>query len=285
MCRLFGFRSVIQSQVHQSLVEAENALAVQSRKHPDGWGVAYYVADAPHLVKGGFPAVEDHIFRRVSGLVASQTVLAHIRKATVGDVNTLNSHPFQHGSWVFAHNGQVEEYGQVKEELERQIAPTLRRYVLGDTDSEVIFYLFLTQLSRLTDMHRRGTQSETVALALARTVRQVREIADHRPGVERSKLTLLVTDGHTMVGLRSGTTLMFSTYKGRCSDRGFCPFLSPECEAPTETGFVNHLLISSEQLQGQNVWIELEDDHLVGVDWRMRLFRGSVDGVIEEAGA
>ncbi|MEO1268730.1 MAG: class II glutamine amidotransferase [Myxococcota bacterium] len=284
MCRLFGFRSVIQSQVHQSLVEADNALAVQSQKHPDGWGVAYYVADAPHVVKGVFPAVEDHIFRRVSGVVASQTVLAHIRKATVGEVNTLNSHPFQHGSWVFAHNGQVEGFAEVKEELQQHITPTLRRYILGDTDSETLFYLFLSHLSRLTDMHRRGAQSETVALALSRMVRQVRSIADRRPDQERSKLTFVVTDGHTMVGLRSGTTLMFSTYKRRCSDRDFCPYLAAECEAPTETGFVNHLLISSEPLQGQNVWLEVGDEHLVGVDWRMRLFRGSIDGVIADGG-
>ena len=30
MCRLFGFRSVLQSQVHRSLANADNALAVQS---------------------------------------------------------------------------------------------------------------------------------------------------------------------------------------------------------------------------------------------------------------
>ena len=41
MCRLFGFRSVIPSQVHQSLVGAENALMLQSDRHPDGWGVAW----------------------------------------------------------------------------------------------------------------------------------------------------------------------------------------------------------------------------------------------------
>jgi len=44
MCRLFGFRSVLRSRVHRSLRTADNALAVQSRVHPDGWGVAYYVA-------------------------------------------------------------------------------------------------------------------------------------------------------------------------------------------------------------------------------------------------
>ena len=51
MCRLFGFKSIINSQVHKSLVHTDNAFASQSTKHPDGWGVAYYREDVPHLIK------------------------------------------------------------------------------------------------------------------------------------------------------------------------------------------------------------------------------------------
>ena len=51
MCRLFGFRSVIPSQVHRSLLSADNALGTQSSQHPDGWGVAFYVDGSPHLTK------------------------------------------------------------------------------------------------------------------------------------------------------------------------------------------------------------------------------------------
>ena len=77
MCRLFGFRSVLRSQVHRSLRTADNALAVQSRAHPDGWGVAYYVAGAPHVIKSTGMAGSDHLFERVSGLLTSETVVAH----------------------------------------------------------------------------------------------------------------------------------------------------------------------------------------------------------------
>jgi len=56
MCRIFGFRSVMQSQVHRSLVSADNAFMRQSERHPDGWGVAYYLANAPHVIKGASAA-------------------------------------------------------------------------------------------------------------------------------------------------------------------------------------------------------------------------------------
>ena len=155
--------------------------------------------------------------------------------------------------------------------LLNEVAPNLRRYILGDTDSEVAFYMFLTELSRVTDLHRRGTGVEEVVDALVKTVKRIRDIADTGSGEESSKLTFIATNGHTMAAIRSEKELFFSTYKTCCLDRDACPHLSPECEAPTETGFVNHLIISSEPLQGDNTWIELAEDEAIGVDWRMRL--------------
>ncbi|MEO0323985.1 MAG: class II glutamine amidotransferase, partial [Myxococcota bacterium] len=112
VCRLFGFRSVIQSQVHRSLVAADNALGRQSAGHPDGWGVAYYVDGAPHLTRSPGHALSDALFHRVSGVVSSETVLAHVRKATQGPKTVLNCHPFQYGRWVFAHNGDLPRFHQ-----------------------------------------------------------------------------------------------------------------------------------------------------------------------------
>ncbi|MCA9531109.1 MAG: hypothetical protein KC543_13325, partial [Myxococcales bacterium] len=59
----------------------------------------------------------------------------------------------------------------------------------------------------------------------------------------------------------------------RCADRDTCPSLAPECEAPTATGFVNHLLFSSEPIHGENIWLPLRDGEMIGVDWRMRVTR------------
>jgi glutamine amidotransferase len=266
---------VLKSQVHRSLVAAENALAVQSRKHSDGWGLAYYIADSPHVIKSVMPAAKDHIFQRLSGVVASETVLAHLRKATVGEVNILNAHPFQFGRWVFAHNGEVRDFEKHRDTIRTLVAPTLRRYIFGDTDSETLFYLFLTRLDRLTDLNRRGTSVEHVVEALRETISAVRAIADRGDAEdERCLLTFVATDGHTLVGVSSGKPLVYSTYKTRCLDRDTCPFLAPECEAPTTTGKVNHLVVSSEVLSGTNVWTDIEEDHWVGVDWGMNFSQG-----------
>ncbi len=272
MCRMFGFRSVLDSHVHRSLMSADNAIAVQSKAHPDGWGVAYYASGAPHVIKSAGTAMTDHLFQRVSGVVTSQTVVAHIRKATQGDISTLNCHPFQFGRWILAHNGDVRGFAEVVEPLKRLIAPKFRCFLLGDTDSEVIFHLFLTHLCTRADLSRRGTPVEAVVTALRTTVEDVRRLSS-QAGLEDPLLTLLVTDGETMAGHRSGKELYFSTHKRSCSERTSCHFFSAECEAPTRTGYVNHLIVSSEPLQGENVWTPLEEDEVVAVDHFMRFER------------
>lgn len=274
MCRLFGFRSVIPSQVHRSLLAAENALGVQSNEHPDGWGVAYYIDGAPHVTKSPRTALGDHIFHRLSGVVSSETVLAHVRKATQGSLSVLNCHPFQFGRWVFAHNGDIPTFEQHRETLLSEIAPRLRRFVLGDTDSEVVFFIFLSHLSSYGPLARRHTVEDVVD-AMRMAVKRVRSICDE--GGQRALLTLMVTDGDTMVGTQGGKELFWSTYKTRCSDRESCPSLSPECEAATSTGFVNHFILSSEPLSGENVWDALTEGEVVGVDWRMRVHKSRID--------
>ncbi|MBX3181757.1 MAG: class II glutamine amidotransferase [Polyangiaceae bacterium] len=268
MCRLFGFRSVIQSSVHRSLLEADNALGEQSNQHPDGWGVAFYVDGAPHVTRSPTTALGDQLFHRLSGVVSSETVLAHVRKATQGQNNVLNCHPFQFGRWVFAHNGDIPNLEERRAALLSEVVPQLRRFILGETDSEIVFFIFLTLLQRVGPLARRHGVEDVLA-ALRATIARVREVCDAH-GVE-SLLTVMVTDGEVMAALQGGKELYYSTYKSRCADRERCPSLSAECEAPTQSGFVNHLLVSSEPLQGENVWQPLAVGDAIGVDYRLRL--------------
>jgi glutamine amidotransferase len=275
MCRLFGFRSIIPSQVHSSLLEADNALGTQSNRHPDGWGVAYYVDDCPQLMRSAATALGDQLFHRLSGVVSSETVLAHVRKATQGEPSVFNCHPFQHGRWTFAHNGDIPNFLEKKEELRNCVDPRLRRFILGDTDSETVFYILLTELERTGPLGRRH-QLQQLIDAVQHTTALVRAICDV-PGGATSLLTFVVTDGASLVGAQGGKELHVSTHKRRCSERERCPSLSAECEAPSLTGFVNHFIVSSEPLQGANVWQALEFGELVAVDAKMKVTRTTVE--------
>lgn len=271
MCRLFGFRSVIASQMHRSLIAADNALARQSDRHPDGWGVAYYVDGAPHVTKSPAHALSDALFHRVSGVVSSQTVLAHVRKATQGALTVLNCHPFQHGRWVFAHNGDVPDFvEQHRALLLQHIDPALRGYVLGDTDSEVIFFLLLSRLLA-TGPLSEPRSVDAVMQAVTATVQQVNSLIP-QPEAKVNLLTFIVTDGTTLVAHQGGKELYYSTYKRRCVDRETCPNLAPSCENQVAPGSaINHLVISSEILHGENQWQAMTPGQMVGVDAAMTL--------------
>lgn len=276
MCRLFGFRSVIPSQVHRSLLAAENALGVQSNEHPDGWGVAFYVDGAPHVTRSPTTALGDALFHRLSGVVSSETVLAHVRKATQGSRTIFNCHPFQYGRWVFAHNGDIPNFEAKREVLLSQVAPRFRRFILGETDSEVLFFVFLTVLEGLGSL-AHDHDLDSIAAALKEAVNLSRELCD--TDGTRALLTVVATNGECLVAVQGGKDLFFSTYKTRCSDRGSCASLSAACEAPSNTGRVNHFIVSSEPLQGENVWEALAMGDVIGVDARMFVRRSRLDHV------
>lgn len=268
MCRIFAFRSVIPSQVHRSLLDAENALGVLSNDHPDGWGVAFYIDGAPHVMRSPTTALGDRLFHQLSGVVSSQTVLAHVRKATHGELSVLNCHPFQYGRWLFCHNGDIPNFAEHGEALREQIAPALRRFVLGGTDSEVIFFIVLTQLAQQKALSASYTAHDVLA-AVRRGCEIVRELCDTADS--RALLTMVITNGETMIAHQGGKELYRSTHKTRCGERERCPSLSPECEAPSLSGWTNHLVLSSEPLEGENVWEAMAEGELVGVDSHMRL--------------
>ncbi len=278
MCRLFGFRSVILSQVHQSLVQADNALEVQSREHPHGWGVAYYVRNSPHIIKSTNAALEDKIFKKVSGVVSSQTVLGHIRKATVGETNILNTHPFQYGHWTFAHNGNIKNFDECREAILEHIPEYFQKFILGTTDSEVLFYYLLSKISRVMNLSEEEIDIDDMSTIINDAINDLIEIIGELNFMEDAPatdnfFTFILTNGNMMIAFNGGKKLYYSTYKNQCVDRDTCSSFSPECEAPSKTGFVNHLIFSSEPLSGDNIWIALEPMEMMGVDFKMQTYK------------
>lgn len=276
MCRIFGFRSVINSKVHSSLIEADNALLSQSRRHPDGWGVAYYTENIPHLIKSTESAFSCNIFQQISGVVASHTVLAHIRNATHGDKTILNSHPFQYGQWTFVHNGNIKNFDALKPELEKLIHPSLKRYILGKTDSEMIFYFFLSKILYKYKLSDQSIPTEDLFYILQNSIGELVNLTgklknSNDPIPTENYLTFVLTNGPNMIGFQGGQPLYYCTYKKSCPEKDTCDSFAPVCEAESVDGNVNHLIFSSEQLAGQNVWNQMKPGSLVGINGDMNM--------------
>jgi glutamine amidotransferase len=252
MCRLFGYRSQEPTGVQHELLEAANALCVQSREHPDGWGLGWYVGGAPQVERALDPAHEDDDFSAVGRSVASTTIVAHVRKASVGRVSLENTHPFQWGPWLFVHNGTIPAWDKCGAAVEALVDPAFRRELSGETDSERCFLLFLSRLARRCDL--AAATFDACAEALAETVELVRGAAEPIAKAEAST-TFLATDGKLMIACRRGRTLFVET------------------PAPHAGGRVSSVVIASEQpcRCATRSFREVPEGSLVGVDESMRV--------------
>jgi glutamine amidotransferase len=114
------------------------------------WGIAFFESDGSNPGRGVryFVDKEGAATSPIAQMlrsypIKSHNVVAHVRKATVGEVSLQNSHPFVRELWgrywVFAHNGDLKAY-----------APHLHGHFkpVGTTDSEQAFCWLMQELAK-----------------------------------------------------------------------------------------------------------------------------------------
>jgi glutamine amidotransferase len=274
MCRLFGFKSAVVSNAHRSLVAADNALAEQARAHTDGWGIGYFQGDEPFVIKSTHGAAGDSSFRRASERLSSHTLVAHVRRATVGAVEPVNVHPFRHGRWLFAHNGTLHGFDVLRPPLVDGIPADLRARVLGSTDTEVLFFHVLTAL-QTAGVAACGTgvgDVDTVRDGARRALEGLFELAA-RMGTPSPVVNFILTNGSVFLANRAGRELFLATQKLMCRDEATCPAEKVCLRAARADDRVNHLLVASEPIGDEDRWEEVPEGHLVSVGdgWRLRV--------------
>ena len=140
MCRLFGLHAgtdVVTATFW--LLDAPDNLAEQSRKNPDGTGLGVFDGQGhPHVHKQPIAAWQDTDFATEAHDLTGTTFIAHVRYATTGSHDVVNTHPFLQDGRIFAHNGVVEGLDVLDERLREVGTADL---VLGQTDSERVFAL------------------------------------------------------------------------------------------------------------------------------------------------
>jgi glutamine amidotransferase len=144
MCRLFALTGGSRRmRATFWLLEAPDSLAEQSRRNPDGYGIATFDDDGrPKLQKRPAAAYEDELFAREAKDEESSTFVAHVRYASTGEHTTENTHPFEQHGRVFAHNGHLGGLDL----LEAHLGSRYRELVKGDTDSERLFALITQEI-------------------------------------------------------------------------------------------------------------------------------------------
>ncbi len=264
------------SRAHRSLIAAHNSVAEQAREHPHGWGIGYFQSGDAYVIKSEAAAAECESFRRAAGQLASHTLVAHVRRATVGDVSPLNTHPFRNGRWLFAHNGTIFGFGEMEARMSAGIAPDVLSRRLGTTDTEMLFFFLLSRAAAAgIDPEGRGAVSVDVLAAVL-----VDAMADLRAwteaaGARAPVVNFLLTNGSVFLAHRDGRELFFATQKSSCRDSETCVEPQKPCllaERPHD--HVNHLLVASERIGEEDRWEEVPERAIVTLshDFRLRVW-------------
>lgn len=143
--------------------DAPRSLAVLSAEHGDGWGIATH-ADGRWIVrKSTSRAAGCALFDEAAANARARLVIAHVRQKTVGETSLVNTHPFQRGRFVLAHNGTVGAAAR----LPSRVSAERMREVDGDTDSERLFAFLLTRVDDAGDVESglRQAAAELVAIS------------------------------------------------------------------------------------------------------------------------
>ena len=118
----------------------------QQGGNPDGWGVAYFEGRGATILREPVPAAASPMVRFLGRHAPrSDLVISHVRRATEGERNLVNTQPFERvlggRTHVFAHNGYVAP-GDLA-----GTSPWLQPQ--GDTDSERLLCRLLGYLEPL----------------------------------------------------------------------------------------------------------------------------------------
>jgi len=138
MCQLLGMNCNTPTDICFSFLGFHQR-GGRTGNHADGFGVAFFEGPGCRMFVDAGPAVNSPVAELIANYpIRSQNVIAHIRKATKGEVALVNTHPFMRELWgrywIFAHNGNLENFGPA---LGNRYRP------VGTTDSEQAFCYLL----------------------------------------------------------------------------------------------------------------------------------------------
>lgn len=208
MCRLLAYkgRPLLMADL---LVRARNSLIAQSQHarlwekpvNGDGFGVAWFPTHddpEPGVFRSVEPAWSNANLASLAHKVISSCFFAHVRDATAGSpVSQLNCHPFNWRQLIWMHNGALEEFDRMRRPLTQRLSDRAYQAVLGSTDTEHAFALFLDRLG-----FDPQPDLERLANAMSATIEELLAIRRELGIASPCFLNFAVSDGRNLVATR-----------------------------------------------------------------------------------
>lgn len=214
MARLFGLIGNRTDLAGRVLAFEADALRVQSRGAPLGWGVGFYQGGEVLMRRRPIdehPSIE---ISKVAGDVRADVLVGHVRNATVGALRTENTHPFRYRQWLFAQTGTLPSFDSIRERLVASVPEFLRSSIRGETDAEILFYVFLSFLHDAGRLNDTVIDPAHVRDALRSSVAVVDGMAAEVGG-EPASINVIASDGESLFALHRGAQMAYRVFSGK----------------------------------------------------------------------
>ncbi len=212
MARLFGLignRADIAGRVLALETEPLRVKSQRAGKHlekdggPLGWGVGFYQSGEVLMRRRPIDDRAEIDVAKNCADVRADVMIGHVRVATVGALRTENTHPFRYRQWLFAQTGTIPAFDSLRERLVASVPEFLRGDIRGETDSEVVFHIFLSFLHDAGRLNDAAVDEAVVGSALRSTLQVVDQMAAEG-GHPPAPLNMIVTNGDFLVAVRRG---------------------------------------------------------------------------------
>jgi glutamine amidotransferase len=214
MARLFGLIGNRADLTGRVLAFEADALRVRSKTGPLGWGIGFYQGGEVLMRRRPIDERPEIDVGKLAADVRADVLIGHVRNATVGALRTENTHPFRYRQWLFAQTGTVPHFDAVKDRLVASVPEFLRAGIRGETDSEIIFHVFLSFLhdaGRLNDMVvDDGVVREALRSCLAVVDGMTAEV-----GGEPGTTNVMITNGEYLVAAHRGDRMAHRVLAGK----------------------------------------------------------------------
>lgn len=217
MARLFGLIGNRADLASRVLTSEAAALRVQSKGTALGWGIGFYQGGEVLMRRR---PIDDHATTsgveivKVAGDVRADVLVGHVRNATVGALRTENTHPFRYRQWLFAQTGTLPAFEAIRDRLVGSVPEFLRSSIRGESDAEILFYVFLSFLHDAGRLNDGISDPSHVRDALRSCVAVVDGMAAEVGG-EPSKINVLVSNGENEFALHRGAQMGYRVFAGK----------------------------------------------------------------------
>jgi predicted glutamine amidotransferase len=189
----------------------------------------------------------------------SGALVFHEGRLPVGQSLEENTQPFRARVWLFAHQGTLNGFEQLRGSLLEELPEFLRWQVKGSTDSEVAFAYFLKHLRDNGRMEDPRLEAEVAGALLADTARELDRVAARAGAVRTSTLNFVATNGRILVATRWGEApLYYTRLEGtdRCEVCGLTP-MTPETQPAVSAHRRQRAVAVASHVKRPQGWVEL----------------------------